>query len=156
MIEFNSRGYISPANVIETDIDTFEQTFVFNDHRKIIFDEYQLFLETLKKLDIGTFFQWINGSFTTKKPNPNDIDVVTFINFEAKEHYQKIFDTLKSESLPRGVDCYFVATYPKGHSQFFNAKADELDFFHKFVRDWKQERRTGQKLSKGFISLNFK
>jgi hypothetical protein len=156
MIDFNSRGYITPPEAIDVDFDTFKQTFVVNNHRQVIFDEYQTFLASLKNLQIEPFFQWINGSFTTQKPHPNDIDVVTFIDFEAKEQHQDFLNALKSESLPRKIDAYFVATYPENHPQFLNAKADKLDFYHKFVRDWKQERRKGQKLLKGFVQLNFK
>jgi hypothetical protein len=37
MIKFNEQGYLIPAEVIETDLPTFEQTFLFNGHRQSIF-----------------------------------------------------------------------------------------------------------------------
>lgn len=156
MIQFNSRGYITPADAVEVDFETFEQIFVFNDHRKLIFDEYQNFLAVLKKLDIGTFFQWLNGSFTTKKPNPNDIDIVTFINFADYERLDKVLREIKLDFRSRKkVDCYFVITYPENHSNFLNYQADKLQFFHDFTHDVKRERQLNTKLPKGLIQINF-
>ena len=46
MIEFNNRGYLIPPDIIETDMPTFEQIFLFNEHRQAIFQEYnQLTME---------------------------------------------------------------------------------------------------------------
>ena len=49
MIQFDNRGYITPYNVVETDLIEFEQTFNFNEHRINLFKEYQLFLESIQK-----------------------------------------------------------------------------------------------------------
>ena len=156
MIEFNTRGYISPANVVETDFETFEQVFVFNEHRKSIFDEYKRFLELLKKLDIGTFFQWINGSFTTQKPQPNDIDVVTFVNFTEYERIDNVLREIKLDFRSRKkIDCYFIVFYPKNHPNYSNYRADKLQFLHDFTHDVKKEKLLNIKLPKGLISINF-
>ena len=156
MIQFNARGYLTPSDAIEVDFETFETFFVFNDHRKLILDEYQNFLTVLKKLDISTFSQWLNGSFTTKKPNPNDIDVVTFINFEDYERLEKVLREIRLDFRSRKkVDCYFVIKYPENHSNFLNYQADKLQFLHDFTHDVKRERQLDIKLPKGLISINF-
>ena len=156
MIEFNSRGYIVPADVIETDFDTFEQTFVFNDHRKLIFDEYLNFVAVLKNLDIGSFSQWLNGSFTTKKMYPNDIDVVTFINFAKYERLDRVLREIKLDFRSRKkIDSYFVIAYPESHPNYLNYRADKLQFLHDFTRDRKQESIKNIKLPKGLVSINF-
>jgi hypothetical protein len=156
MIEFNSRGYMTPADVFDTDFNTFEQTFSFNDHRKTIFDEYQSFLSILKDLDIGAFSQWINGSFTTKKPFPSDIDVVTFVNFANFEKLEKVLREIKLDFQSRKkIDCYFVIYYPENHPNYLDYCADKLQFFHDFTRDVKREKILNTKLPKGLIKLNF-
>ncbi len=163
MIQFNNQGYITPADVIETDFDTFEKTFVFNEHRQIIFQEYLVCLDELKTLNIGSFYQWINGSFTTLKTNPNDLDVVTFIHFEEYQKHIQYFE-LKYQNRHLGkIDCYFLASYPTNHLNFLVFKANYLDFYHKFSKDMKQEKYLksrkrsifGQNFNKGFIKINF-
>jgi len=52
-----------------------------NQHRRAIFEEYLALVEALRNLEIGPFFQWINGSCVTQKAHPRDLDVVTFVNF---------------------------------------------------------------------------
>ncbi len=65
MIDFNSRGYITPPEAITVDFDTFEQTFVVNNHRQLIFDEYQTFLASLKIYRLNHFF---NGLMVVLPP----------------------------------------------------------------------------------------
>jgi hypothetical protein len=156
MIEFNARGYITPPEAIDVDFDTFEQTFVFNDHRKLIFDEYQTFLTTLKDLGIGPFSQWLNGSFTTKKQYPNDIDVVTFVNFAHYERLDRVLREIKLDFRSRKkIDCYFIVTYPENHPNYLNYQADKLQFLHDFTHDVKREKILNTKLPKGLIQINF-
>jgi hypothetical protein len=156
MIDFNSRGYITPPEAIDVDFDTFQATFVVNNHRQLIFDEYQTFLASLKNLNITPFSQWINGSFTTQKPHPNDIDVVTFINFDHYERVEKVLREIKLDFRSRKkVDCYFVVAYPENHPNYLNYRADKLQFLHDFTHDVKREKIMNTKLPKGLIQINF-
>lgn len=118
MIEFNNQGYITPADSVETDFENFEKTFVFNEQRQIIFQEYLVFLGELKTLNIGSFYQWINGSFTTLKTNPNDIDVVTFIPYKEYQEIETELWNLKQTFRNRAVDAYFIAIYPEEHDSY--------------------------------------
>jgi hypothetical protein len=155
-IKFNSRGYITPVDAVETDIETFEQVFVFNAHRKLIFNEYLKFLTALNNLELGSFFQWVNGSFTTQKITPNDIDVVTFVNFTHYENVEKILREIRLDFRSRKlIDCYFVVIYPENHPNFSDYRADKLQFFHDFTHDVKREKKLNMKLPKGLISINF-
>ncbi len=154
-MQFDNQGYLKPADVIEIDMDIFEKTFVFNEQRQLIFQEYILFLNELKALNIGFFYQWLDGSFTTLKPNPNDLDVVTFVNFkeyhkleEKLYHFKLAFKNLK-------IDCYFVAIYPKEHTDYSLFLNYDYDFWHKFTRDFKREIRLKTKIKKGFVKINF-
>ena len=163
MIQFDNQGYITPAEIIEIDFDFFEKTFVFNENRQLILQEYLIFLNELKTLNIGSFYQWINGSFTTLKSNPNDIDVVTFVHFE---EYQKHNQYFRNKYLNRHlgkIDCYFLSSYPENDSNFPIFKANCLDFYHKFSKDIKLEKYLKSKnrsifnknFNKGFVKINF-
>ncbi len=155
MIQFNEQGYLVPAAVIETDLRTFEQAFLFNEHRQSIFQEYRLFLEALDNLGITTFYQWLNGSFATLKANPNDLDVVTFLNFNSYQKYENELYTLKQTFKNRRIDAYFVAVYPENHPDYSLFLNYDYDFLHKFTRDFKKELRLKTKLKKGFIKIHF-
>jgi hypothetical protein len=155
MIQFNDKGYIMPADVIETDLPTFEQIFLFNDHRRNIFQEYTVFLNSLKDLGIYSFYQWLNGSFTTLKPNPNDLDVVTFIDFMQYQKHETALYNLKQAFKNRRIDSYFVAVYPEKHDDYSLFQNYDYDFWHKFTRDFKREIRLKTPLKKGFIKIHF-
>ena len=54
---FDENGYIKSHKPLEMDLDIFEETFVFNDHRQEVFKQYNEFMEILKSLPIGNFYQ---------------------------------------------------------------------------------------------------
>jgi hypothetical protein len=155
MLEFNNHGYLVPADVIETDMATFEQNFLFNEHRRSIFQEYTLFLEAIQALGISSFYQWIDGSFTSLKPNPNDLDVVTFIEFSQYETHEDALYLLRQMFRNRKIDGYFVAVYPKEHREYSLFLNYDHDFWHKFTRDFKKEIRLKKQFKKGFIKIQF-
>ena len=80
----NSVGYLPnkrtdyPSLVeFQTDfVDRFETSIT----RREIFEEFLKFLEEFNKICTPRRL-WIDGSFATGKPNPNDIDVVIFIDY---------------------------------------------------------------------------
>jgi hypothetical protein len=76
MINFDSRGYITPNEIIEVTMSEIENTFSYNEHRKLIFENYLDFSEKLHELGLTNFYQWIDGSFVTTKKYPKDIDFV--------------------------------------------------------------------------------
>lgn len=121
MIEFDENGFLKPYDIIETDLATIEKIFVegvpLSSTRKAIFESYLSYNEELRKIIPTGFTQWIDGSFVTKKRNPKDIDLVTFIDFEQYNSKEREIDKLRAERSKRGslVDGYFVAIYPKEH-----------------------------------------
>lgn len=146
---FDEYGYLTPYEVIETDIETFEEVFVkrfpSSSTRSAIFGEYLTYLGQLRQIIGGEFYQWIDGSFTTQKLNPRDIDVVTFINasfFDANERELRDWDRQSY------VDAYFVRVFPKEHRQRIFYESDYLRWLHLFGR-------SREKKSKGIIQLQF-
>jgi hypothetical protein len=83
MLTFDEIGHVYPYQIIEMTLAEFEQEFVENmedrAHRKHLFFNYLRFIEDFRSAFGGSFFQWVNGSFTTTKLLPGDIDVVSFM-----------------------------------------------------------------------------
>jgi len=158
MIEFDKHGNLFPYDVIETDLCTFEMHFVDEmrnkDHRHHLFSAYLNYIKHLNKIITNDYFQWINGSFVTKAFKPNDIDLVSFINFKVIEKYQA---KLKSFVYPFSkstfnVDAYIVKTYPSDHKNYNFEKSDTLYWMHQFLKT--KPNQQGRQTSKGFIKID--
>lgn len=155
MIQFDSNGNLYPPQIIETDFETFKSTFVegFEGSRTRIgiFEQYIEYLNDLRGLFDAPFYQWIDGSFVTRKINPNDIDLVTFVDFEIYNQNEKTIDEYRRSryAKDRVLDGYFVKTYPESHKRFNFLETDKLQWFHTF------NRVKNTKLSKGFLQINF-
>ena len=154
MLQFDNTGFLIPAEPIESNLIDFESNFVFNERRTRLFNVYLDFLEELQRMKIGNYFQWIDGSFTTQKPFPNDIDIVSFVDFDFHKMRLSRLYALKNQYKLRGIDAYYEPFYPKNHI---------LESTNSWQRDyWKdvynRTRPIGQQkkiFSKGFIQLNF-
>ena len=94
--------------------------------------------------------QWIDGSFVTGKQNPNDIDLVTFVDFALYEQYEPFFDGLRQLRYERktSVDGYFVKTYPVSHPDYSLYDLDRADWYFRFLTP-------KPKGNKGFVTLTF-
>ncbi len=150
---FDQYGYLTPYTVIETDLQTFEQTFVTaftgSTTRPKIFMAYLGYLDQLRQIvGDGGFYQWIDGSFVTKKQNPDDIDFVTFVDAKVFEKHQKELENLTKFRYIKGqlLDSYFVATYND-----IRFASDRLYWLDKFGKD----DRKRFKNKKGFLQLTF-
>lgn len=64
------------------------KSFPENSYRVQMFERFALFYWSLTEL--GIYFQlWVDGSFLTRKEDPQDIDVVLFVN---KNHLDELND----------------------------------------------------------------
>ena len=160
-MEFDDLGYLSPCSVIETNLETFEKIFIskfeYSDTRKKLFQNYLSYIHNFKNQISENFYQWIDGSFVTSKLNPNDIDIVTFLDAGIYENnLVKLVDfqgvNLKME---QKLDCYFVKEYPVGHKNHeIITHYDSLEWFHLFSKS--RVQKNGKRYSKGIIQINFK
>lgn len=104
---------------MQVDLETIEQAFVQNlksGNREELFQKYISYSEQLKSgLGNVRLLQWIDGSFATKKPEPRDFDLVTFIDYDtAKRHNKDLKDFKYPNSLSIfGIDGYIVLEYPR-------------------------------------------
>ena len=87
---FDEHGYL-PYGMYNMTLEEIEEIFSKNksSKRKEIMEEYKKHLKELK--DTGYFLDhWIDGSFTTSKAIPNDIDTLTeFDGLEVDENNDK-------------------------------------------------------------------
>ena len=86
MLTFNHSGLLVPDNKISSSIEELNNEFVLkipSQRREEIFKAYVKYSEDFKKVcNLHELHQWINGSFVTKKNNPGDIDLITFIDYK--------------------------------------------------------------------------
>ncbi len=157
---FDDNGFLTPNNAILTTLDVFENIFVskflVSSTRKAIFENYKRYVADFQKDILPNFKQWINGSFVTKKLNPNDIDLVTFIPFDAYDKKRKELEArfimggaLKSY----GVDAYAIKVYPQGHELHFVTLHDIAEWRETFSKT--KFNRARKRYPKGFLELNF-
>jgi hypothetical protein len=146
MLIFDQQGYLKPYEPIETDLETFEKTFAISSVRKAIFEQYLAYLSDLQEIIPNEFYQWIDGSFVTKKPLPFDLDLVTFVphSFYDKE-IKKLLSLKRRYNL---IDGYYVKDYPFNHIKSFETKIQQMNWRDIYGSD-RYDRR------KGFIQLNF-
>lgn len=120
-LSFDEYGYLTPYDITEIDITALKKHFVDafpnSKTRSWIFDNYLSYVYRFQDEIFPIFEQWINGSFVTKKENPKDIDLVTFLDFEVYEKRgNKTLDKFWAFSLEdKGIDAYLVKEYPNHH-----------------------------------------
>lgn len=153
-MEFDIRGNLKPYDVIETDLPTFKREFVdaFSQSRtrSIIFNNFSSYLEKLTSIIGLDFYVWVDGSYVTRKLNPEDIDFVSFVDAQIYYDNEPQIDVLRAHHLHKktGVDDYFVRRFRQDHRNYLNYTLD--------VKQWNfafSTSRSGG--SKGFIQLNF-
>jgi len=153
-LKFNKQGLLIPADIIEVELSTFKACFVDafpnSKTRKRLFENYLRYIYRFQDEVFPIFEQWINGSFVTKKENPNDIDLVTFLDFKAYDlRGDKILDKFWTFSLEeQGIDSYIVKEFPKKHP-FYKE-------YLEFQKIWHERYLLGrQEIPKGFIKIKF-
>lgn len=159
MLNFDRNGLLVPNLNIHSTQEELEEVFVKDigsHHRRYLFDKYILYTESLKKeLIFGSFFQWIDGSFVSKKRDPHDIDILTFVDYREFEYDSNRFEKFKYplSLINFDIDGYIVVIYPEDHKNYPLYEGDRLywmDLFNKTRRN-----KSGIKNQKGFLELNF-
>lgn len=156
MIEFDNNGNPKPLGLTDLELDDFKSVFVekFNgsETREEIFDSYSEYITDFQNEIVKDFKNWINGSFTTTKKNPNDIDIVNLV-----DHSEDL--NSKTESLVKFltqggskdnylVDSYFVPIYPKDDPRYA-----QTEHWINYWQTWFGKDRQGRE--KGIIQLSF-
>lgn len=103
-----------------------------------------------------SFYQWIDGSFVSTKNNPNDIDIVTFLDYRIYEIQSQALRRISGYQLykEKQLDSYIVKLYPIEHVHYESiTKSDTLEWLHLFSKTKLQ--RNGSKYPKGIIQIDF-
>ena len=160
-LPFDPDGFLKPYTAVTADLESFEKTFVGgfpgSATRGGIFNAYLDWLGAFKASVCQTgFHQWIDGSFVTRKSNPNDLDIVTFVESGLFVRKKKELHALQGDGLlkSRKLDCYFVEVLPSDSRRYFVYQSDKMYWLHQFSYT-KRNPKTDQRHEKGFIQLNF-
>lgn len=159
MLHFNAKGFLIPNLNISSSLEELESEFVDNidsERRRHLFTKYVEYSNLLKsKLTESSLLQWIDGSFISKKSDPADIDIVSFINYKELENNDKRLDMFKYPfSLANfELDAYIVLVYPRDHKNYPLYVGDRLYWMDLF--DKARRNRSGVKSPKGFLELQF-
>lgn len=117
MISFDSNGNPQPTGINPISVHEFNTIFVFNVNRTMIYIQYQRYVSDFQNSIAKEFKHWIGGSFTTRKENPSDIDLVNLVNYSNElvtKHLTLLrFLTVGGSKVNYMVDGYFVPIYPK-------------------------------------------
>ena len=154
MLQFDDKGLVIPNEVITSDIEEFKSTYVFNERRADLYVTYLDFVRELNQLELGAFFQWIDGSFVTKKPFPKDIDLVTFVDFSVHKYKNSRLLSLKDKYKYYGIDAYFETYYPLNHP-FHPKYLYQTDYWFKLYSLTKPLGQQQLMHRKGLIQIDF-
>jgi len=157
-LQFDKHGLITPKEIIELSLGDFERIFVRERkekvHRQQIFDEYLRHNEQIQQEIGAILFQFVNGSFTTLKAKPNDIDVVSFIDYRIYRGKEKEIESFKDRKKKGDkVDGYIIVRSYPGHPQFILAQL-QYEYWKDLFTQTKPNKKN-KAFSKGLIKINF-
>ena len=73
---------------------------------------------------------WIDGSFLTEKPEPDDIDVAVKIDLDVSENLNAsqrlLVDDANEAEYIQGIDSFVFVSYPRGHD-LYGSDLDERE-----------------------------
>ena len=153
-LKFDDNGFLIPYNAIATDLNAvrrvFTDGFPTSVSRRPIFERYEELNAQLIQLIPGGFAQWVDGSFISRKMNPNDIDVLTFVDTAIYQRHEQTFRELRNEFAigARRVDANVIQVYPSSHSKRFLYESDHVEWLYNWSHTVQKPRR-----NKGFVEL---
>ena len=156
---FDIRGNIYPAILTEMSMHEVENHFVssfdLSSSRYLLFEEYKRYTQNLSNVVGCPFYQWINGSFASNSRMPDDIDLVSFIDYETYQSKEVIIDDQFSRwSVQKhytDIDAYTVWAYPSNHPYSLTFQADYI-YWHDWFAHTRYNRRR-ERFTKGFIQV---
>lgn len=162
--EFNEDGKLPPG-IIKTKMSEFKDRFVIgkSPKRLELFKKYKEYARLLKSANIGTV-QWIDGSYTTSKPEPGDIDLITHVDINDLEQDDELYQTVlrlaskeESERIHSLLSChtFFITMRPKGHADYQKYVDVYNYWFDTFGHDYDKARQI-RGMPKGIIEFNIR
>jgi hypothetical protein len=154
-LSFDIRGHLIPHDLIDADWDTFVQNFILpfseNSTRHSIVSEFEHFVNEIKNRLKNDFEIWINGSFTTIKENPKDIDVVFHVPYQDVSDDLKTFISTNQKNKESKIDAYLVEIFPINHKNYVFCDTDTKYWLSQFGTTAPNRRK--ERFSKGIIKM---
>lgn len=159
MLQFDSKGFLTPDKNLPSNFAEFEHEFVSKfgkqAKRQVLFEDFKRYFRDLfDAMKIDEILVWVDGSFTTRKESPNDIDFVTFIDSELVEKFTDIinrkFTSPEAKQLYQ-MDAFLLRQYNETHPDHFFTVSDRA-YWHSLFSNTRKNRR-GLSFKKGFIEL---
>jgi hypothetical protein len=156
---FNSRGFLMPYQKINSTVQEIEDVFVEqqpnSETRRFIFDNYQSYLFDFQQFITPNFTHWLDGSFTSKKLNPNDLDFVAFIDHRIYEQKEEAIFTLVEKYGYLKLDNYISQVFPPNHPRYLET-LNYMDYWKDLFSSSRRDPETNLQAPRGFIEIIFK
>lgn len=149
MLEFDELGYLMPYEPIPFTVESFTLAFGNSSPRRVrILKNYLDFVERLEQLGVLTYYQWIDGSFVTRKHSPKDLDIVTFVDYRTYTLHSPELHKLQERFEHKRLDLYFSIAHNPDDKYSDDAKDRQSRWLNLFSHD-----REGN--PKGFLEIHF-
>lgn len=116
-----------PGSFVDVELTNISEVFtgsVDTPQRRRLASQLTLFIGHLQSLGLTSFEIWIDGSFTTAKPDPRDIDIVCFIPVSQVRHLSAdSIEKLKHYASKEGRP--YVRE--KWHIDYYHCRYDSLE-----------------------------
>lgn len=146
---FDSNGNLLPHGVTSKTLTECKSllvdSFPTSTTRLTNWNNFLQYRADLIKLIGGEIQQWVDGSFCTHKENPNDIDVVSFIDSDKFVNEIRFFDMNFSHGYPKtayNIDGYIVPIFPEGDTRR-HITVDRVNYWTKWFGHDRQENPKG-------------
>ncbi len=156
-MRFDLRGYLQPPEAIELELSEFKQSFVdefYNSETRVdLYNTFEAYRIAFEEEVTSSYLFWIGGSYTTKKINPRDLDLVVFIDYAIFEEKAELIRQKygKSSTAFDDIDSYVVAVYPEDHPKFALYRGNYL-YWYSFLTLTKKNRARKQ-FKRGIVSI---
>lgn len=158
-MNFDRYGLIKPDKKHQLSRAEFKETFVdafpSSSTRNGIYLDYDKFTSAFAADVTESFTQWIGGSFTTEKEDPNDIDILTILSGSDYKLNQKIIESKFRKivgDFPL-VDSYFLQAPATKTEKAPLFKSDLIYWVHQF--SYTRKNRKGKRQTRGYIEIVF-
>lgn len=139
---FDENGNLPPG-LIKNSLPNFKIKFVEefpgSKTRRIIFNGYIIVCNKIIDLNIATQ-HWINGSYTSSKVDPSDVDFVTHINAQRVNQMgydPRLTEIFSSNQIKADFKChsFFIRVYPKTDLRYLLTKKERNYWLKWFGHD---------------------
>jgi hypothetical protein len=156
-IRYTDKGYLDPPERQELSLEEFKEHFVEafpkSKTREKLYNGYLRYTEDFREEITADIIQWIGGSFSSKKLNPRDIDVVTIIPSETFGQKSELIEKRfrKSAKSVYGVDAYIVSSYPEEHEKYPLYHGNLVYWDNQFTKT--RKNRAGKRFQRGYVQI---